>query len=76
MPIRDGGVMDELQGPGHPNGNEHTKGSPSRHLGPSVFNNEEGGAKLRQDEITEHWKSKGNRLTKTGDNEWTDFGPE
>ena len=76
IPIRDGGVIDELQGPGHPKGNEHTKGSPSRHPGPSVFNQEKDGAKLRKDEINDHWKAKGERLIKTGDDEWTDLGPK
>lgn len=31
IPVRDGGVIDELPGPGHPSGNQHTAGSPSRH---------------------------------------------
>ena len=62
IPVRDGGVIDELSGPGHPSGNQHTAGSPSRHPAKSIFNSESGGNVLRADEIKQHWIDKGNRL--------------
>lgn len=62
IPVRDGGVIDELPGPGHPSGNQHTAGSPSRHPAKSIFNSESGGNVLRADEIKQHWIDKGNRL--------------
>lgn len=62
IPVRDGGVIDELPGPGHPSGNQHTAGTPSRHPSKSIFNSEPNGNKLRADEISQHWKDKGNRL--------------
>ena len=53
IPTRDGGVIDEIPGPGHPAGNQHTAGSPSRHPGPSVFSRMPGrtGDNLRAGEI-------------------------
>jgi hypothetical protein len=76
IPVRDGGVIDELPGPGHPSGNEHTAGSPSRHPGKSIFNAEEGGNKLRQNEIDSHWKAKGERLIEFEPGVWLDPGPQ
>lgn len=76
IPIRDGGVMDELRGPGHPGGNEHTAGSPGRHPGDSIFNSEVGGNKLRNDEIKAHWKTKGERLVEIKPGVWRDPGPK
>lgn len=74
IPVRDGGVIDELRGPGHPQGNEHTFGSPSRHPGKSVFNSEPGGNKLRNDEIKAHWRGKGARLVEINPGIWRDPG--
>ncbi|SFA79931.1 hypothetical protein [Clostridium frigidicarnis] len=74
IPIRDGGVMDEIPGPGHSSGNQHTKGSPNRHPGKSVFNNEPNGNKLRKSEIEEHWKNKAKRLIEIEPGVWYDTG--
>ncbi len=74
IPVRDGGVIDELRGPGNPQGNEHTFGSPSRHPGKSVFNSEPGGNKLRNDEIKAHWQEKGERLVEISPETWRDPG--
>ena len=74
IPVRDGGVIDEIPGPGHPSGNQHTAGSPSRHPAKSVFNNEPGGNKLRAYEINQHWKNKGNRLVEIEPGVWVDPG--
>ncbi len=76
VPIRDGGVMDEIPGPGHPAGNMHTAGSPSRHPGPSVFNEMPGrtGAQLRASEISTHWQTKGSRLIEVQPGVWVDPG--
>ncbi|MBZ9617861.1 RHS repeat-associated core domain-containing protein [Clostridium estertheticum] len=76
LPVRDGGVIDELPGPGHPEGNIHTKGSPSRHPGKSIFNAEPKGNILRQSEIDTHWKSKGGRVIEKEPDKWYDPGPE
>ena len=76
IPIRDGGVMDELPGPGHPEGNQHTGGSPNRHMADSIFNAEKDGNKLRQKEIRQHWKDKGNRLIEVKPGVWIDPGPK
>jgi len=76
LPVRDGGVIDELPGPGHPEGNIHTKGSPSRHPGKSIFNSEANGNILRQSEINSHWKGKGGRLIEKEPGKWYDPGPE
>jgi len=76
IPVRDGGVIDELPGPGHPEGNQHTAGSPSRHPSKSVFNSEDGGNKLRQDEIEAQWKEKGDRLVEVEPSVWVDTGPK
>ncbi|WBW96126.1 hypothetical protein [Oceanirhabdus sp. W0125-5] len=69
-----GGVIDELPGPGHPSGNIHTAGSPTRHPSKSIFNSIEGGKALRQSEIKAHWEMKGNRLIQIGPDEWIDPG--
>lgn len=74
IPVRDGGVIDELPGPGHPSGNQHTAGSPSRHPAKSIFNSEPGGNALRADEITQHWIDKGNRLIEVEPGVWIDLG--
>ncbi|QNU67686.1 DUF4157 domain-containing protein [Ruminiclostridium herbifermentans] len=74
IPIRDGGVIDEIPGSGHPEGNQHTGGSPNRHPGKSIFNSEPGGDRLRQKEIEEHWKSKGQRLVEKMPGTFYDFG--
>jgi len=55
-----------------PVGNQHTKGSPTRHPATSifdtylylVFNGETGGNSLRQQEISTHWKEKRSLLRK------------
>ncbi len=47
IPVRDGGVIDEIPGPGHPAGNQHTGGTPNRHPAESIFNKEPGGNALR-----------------------------
>ena len=75
IPVRDGGVIDEIPGPGHPEGNLHTGGSPSRHPGDSIFNSEPGGNILRQSEIKDYWKSKGGRLIEVEPDVWIDPGP-
>lgn len=74
IPVRDGGVIDELPGPGHPSGNQHTAGSPSRHPAKSIFNSESGGNVLRANEITQHWIDKGNRLIEVEPGVWIDPG--
>lgn len=72
IPVRDGGIIDELPGPGHPAGNQHTTGN--RHPAPSIFNREPGGNNLRAREISAHWKAKADRLveTKPGSGQWID----
>ena len=74
IPVRDGGVIDEIPGPGHPAGNQHTAGSPNRHPSSSVFNNEPNGNKLRSKEISNHWKAKGSRLIRDDNGDWIDPG--
>ena len=74
IPVRDGGVIDELPGPGHPSGNQHTAGSPSRHPAKSIFNSERSGNVLRVNEITQHWIDKGNRLIEVEPGVWIDPG--
>ena len=74
IPVRDGGVIDEIPGPGHPAGNQHTAGSPNRHPANSIFNAEADGDKLRRDEIKNHWKEKGKRLIEIEPGVWTDPG--
>jgi RHS repeat-associated protein len=75
IPTSQGGVIDEIPGPGHPAGNLHTGGSPSRHPGPSVFRSSEGGEALRSSEIRAHWRSKGGRLIEIEPGVWVDPGP-
>jgi hypothetical protein len=75
IPTSHGGVIDELPGPAHPAGNTHTGGSPSRHPSSSVFNSMEGGAALRQSEISAHWQAKGARLVEVEPGVWIDPGP-
>jgi len=74
IPVRDGGVIDEIPGPGHPSGNQHTAGTPSRHPAGSVFNKEPGGNALRANEIKQHWKNKGQRLIERKPGVWIDPG--
>ena len=74
IPVRDGGVIDELGGPGYPGGNEHTAGSPNRHPASSIFKSDPNGELLRQQEIRDYWKSKGQRLIELLPGEWYDPG--
>ena len=74
IPVRDGGVIDELPGPGHPSGNQHTAGSPNRHPAKSIFNSEPGGNTLRANEISQSWIDKGNRLIEVEPGVWIDPG--
>lgn len=74
IPVRDGGVIDEIPGPGHPEGNQHTAGSPTRHPSKSIFNSELNGNKLRQEEIRDFWKTKGSRSIPDGKGGWIDPG--
>jgi RHS repeat-associated protein len=76
LPTTWGGVIDELPGPGHPTGNTHTKGTPSRHPSASIFNSMEGGKTLRQSEISSHWNGKGLRLIEVEPDVWVDPGPQ
>ena len=70
IPVRDGGVIDEIPGPGHPEGNQHTGGSPNRHPNSSIFNSESNGNRLRNSEIRAFWKAKGKRLIPDGRGGW------
>jgi hypothetical protein len=70
--VRPTTVIDEVPGPGHPSGNTHTKGSPSRHPSPSVFRSESGGEALRKAEIEAYWKAKGLRLKEISPGVWED----
>ena len=72
IPVRDGGVIDEIPGPGHPEGNQHTGGSPNRHPNSSIFNSESNGNRLRNSEIRAFWKAKGKRLIPDGRGGWID----
>ena len=74
IPTTHGGVIDELPGPGHPSGNIHTGGSPTRHPSPSIFNPMEGGNALRHSEISNHWAAKGQRLIEIEPGVWIDPG--
>lgn len=74
IPVRDGGVIDEIPGPGHPEGNQHTGGSPNRHPNSSIFNSESNGNRLRNSEIRAFWKAKGKRLIPDGRGGWIDPG--
>ena len=74
IPTAHGGVIDELPGPRHPAGNQHTAGSPSRHAARSVFRSLENGEALRRVEIKEHWQAKGERLIEVAPGEWVDPG--
>ncbi|QDT78595.1 hypothetical protein Mal35_20440 [Gimesia maris] len=74
IPTTHGGVIDELPGPGHPAGNVHTAGSPSRHPSPSVFNSLEGGNALRSSEIRGHWQAKAQRMIEVESGVWIDPG--
>jgi RHS repeat-associated protein len=74
IPTTHGGVIDELPGPGHPAGNVHTAGSPSRHPSPSIFKSLEGGEALRASEIQAHWQAKGQRLVEVETGVWIDSG--
>ncbi|WP_284647532.1 RHS repeat domain-containing protein [Photobacterium damselae] len=73
--IEHNGVIDELNGPGHPSGNNHTKliNGLNRHPGPSYFNQIQGGSALRAREIRMHLREKGKRLIKDeNSNLWID----
>ena len=74
IPVRDGGVIDEIPGPGHPEGNQHTGGSPNRHPNSSIFNSESNGNRLRNSEIRAFWKAKGKKLIPDGRGGWIDPG--
>lgn len=74
IPVRDGGVIDEIPGPGHPEGNQHTGGSPNRHPNSSIFNSESNGNRLRNSEIRAFWKAKGKRLIPDGRGGWIEPG--
>ena len=74
IPVRDGGVIDEIPGPGRPEGNQHTGGSPNRHPNSSIFNSESNGNRLRNSEIRAFWKAKGKRLIPDGRGGWIDPG--
>jgi len=76
LPVAFGGVIDELKGPGHPLGNDHTKGSPTRHPARSVLNAMIGGEMLRKAEIRAHWEAKGARLIEYKPGIWIDPGPQ
>jgi hypothetical protein len=73
-----GGVIDELRGPGHPDGNNHTAlvDGLNRHPGESYFNKAEGGKAQRAREIREHFRQKGERLVShpTEPKMWVDLG--
>lgn len=56
LPVRDGGVIDEIPGPGHPAGNQHTTG-PRHPNRSSLFEGPQGAN--RAQEIREHFKEKG-----------------
>jgi hypothetical protein len=75
IPTCRGGIIDELPGPGHPAGNTHTGGSPSRHPGGSFFRMMPGGDGLRGREIRSHWRAKGERLIEVRPGVWIDPGP-
>lgn len=74
-----GSVIDDLRGPGHPDGNNHTAlvDGLNRHPGASYFRNIEGGDAQRSREIWRHFKSKGLRLEPhpTEPGKWVDPGP-
>ena len=75
--IDNNGVIDELNHPGHPNGNNHTKlvNGVNRHPGKSYFKSTPKGESLRKKEITLHFKNKGRRLVKDDHSDlW--FDPE
>jgi hypothetical protein len=74
IPTEQGGVIDEIPGPGHPAGNQHTKGSPNRHPNKSIFKQKEGGNAQRQREIRNNRVQKGERLIQNEDGEWFDPG--
>jgi hypothetical protein len=70
VPVRDGGVLDELPRFGHPEGNQHLSGTPTRHPNDgragrngSMFGGPEG-EKLHKDEVKQFFQDKGNRLVR------------
>lgn len=75
IPRAYGGVIDELPGPGHPAGNSHTGGRPTRHPARSIFRFLRFGEQLRQNEISEHFRTKGERLVEQEPGRWVDPGP-
>jgi len=60
IPSTYGSVIDDLPGPSHPGGNQHTVAG--RHPNPSIFNRAEGGRSLRSTENRAHYREKGKRL--------------
>ncbi len=74
-----GGVIDEIPGPGHPAGNQHTRlvNGVNRHPGRSYFRNVVGGEAQRAREIANHWRAKGTRLVEdqSSPGDWWDGGP-
>lgn len=77
LPVSYGSVIDEIPGPGHPHGNQHTKGFPNRHPNKSIFNQSKAKKNLRRREIRQHWMAKGKRLEEKPPNsgKWFDPGP-
>lgn len=71
LPVSMGGVIDEIPGPGHPAGNQHTTGK--RHPNRKTFFPKKS---LRSKEIRRHWVAKGKRLVERPQNsgEWYDDG--
>ena len=67
LPVRDGGVIDEIPA------SEHIVSG--RHPARSVFNNETGGNAMRRSEIRAHWRAKGARLVENppGSGQWFDL---
>jgi hypothetical protein len=60
LPRAYGSVIDDLPGPSHPGGNQHTVAG--RHPNASIFNRTNGGNTLRSTENRAHFREKGKRL--------------
>lgn len=73
IPVEYGGVIDELKGLEHPEGNEHTISG--RHPNESIFNRYPDIPSWRRWETKAYWKEKGRRLVKIGPDKWYDPGP-
>lgn len=71
LPVSMGGVIDEIPGPGHPAGTQHTTGK--RHPNKKTFFPKKS---LRNKEIREHWKEKDARMVERppGSGQWYDDG--